>query len=149
MLSASLGRHEARFSPLRRLKLPYLVFISGIVLGVTASAASGTLTEPGRVDRQSGQSPVALPVEQAPAAVQPSNAQPPVQNRAPVFYYIIDADTSASALAEAIAQTPANGAHQEFVRFGDENYAESLTGLNMALAEMSSAGTIVKLIDLR
>ena len=84
-----------------------------------------------------------LPAQRAYAT---SHSSTPVR----VVYYIVDSETSASALAKAMAKKSlAGGAHTDFVIVGKKDKAERVDGLAMAVTELTHSGIPVQLVDLR
>ena len=138
-----LGRH-ANALILPRLNLPYLVFLSGMVIGCMASLSLGAF----ETDRNEVGPPYDPPIA---SGSSPSHrgldALSTSRRQVPVFFYIVDSKTKASALAEAMNK--ASGAHANLAMTAEVGDPKAQVGLAMVVAELTNAGVSVQLVDLR
>ena len=144
MLVSFPGQPAKLFSRTSRLKLPYFVFLSGIVIGVMASLALVTSETHPNVSV----TPNHLLVSNTPSpALRGSSALSAPPKPVSVFYFVVDSETKASELAKAMSKSP--GAHENFVITEEEADRDAHVGLAMAVAELTNAGISVQVVDLR
>ena len=77
----------------------------------------------------------------------PASATPYHQTR--LTYYVIDSETTASALAASMDESLPSGSKQDFFVADKHDEAASDLMLSMALLELGQADVIVRIIDLR